>query len=219
MSPQGIILFVFVGASLLFAAVAAGLSGVFLVELWRVEQVRRRRALSRAAFLRRLLRRLGAMRDIADVHDAYRAFFGVAVMRSSHLEDVSEFLQQAMRRLTAGPQEPSEGKRHAKIESLQELLAANGRALEVERMCVPFSGTPEPERGALEELLDMPAGDGARAAAKLDILAKAIRSRQDTLDRLGEQNIRALRLARWGWYVTMALAVLTGILGLICLGV
>jgi hypothetical protein len=218
MSPQGIILFVFVGVSLLVAAAAAGLSGVFLVELWHVEQVRRRRALSRSAFLRRLLRRLETMRDIGDVHDSYRAFFGVAVMRSSHLEDVSEFLRQGMRRLTAGPQEWSDSKRHAKIESLQELLAANGRALEVERMCVPFSGTPEPERGVLEELLGIPTGDGI-VTAKLDILAKAVRHRQDTLERLSQQNARALQLARWGWYAALGMAMLTGILGLISLGV
>jgi hypothetical protein len=89
----------------------------------------------------------------------------------------------------------------------------------VERLCVPFSGTAEPERGVLEELLAMPASEKARATEKLEVLARAIRDRHDALERLSQQNARALRLARWGWYASLALAVLTVILGLISLGV
>jgi len=220
MSLQGIVLFVFVGASMLFAAVAIGLSAVFLVVLSRFERMRRMPPSSRSAFVRKLLRGLSrnTFRDIGDVHHAYRVFFGVGVLRSSHLEEIREFLERAMHRIPSAPEGPPDGPLQAKLASLRELLAANQRVLEVERMCVPFSGTPELERGILGELLELPVEDKTKVTAKLDALAKAIRFRQDTLERLAEESSRSLRMARWGWYGTLALAILVGILGFLCLG-
>jgi hypothetical protein len=220
MSLQGIVLFVFVGASMLFAAVAIGLSAVFLVVLSRFERMRRMPPSSRSAFVRKLLGGLSrnTFRDIGDVHHAYRAFFGVSVLRSSHLEEIREFLERAMHRIPSAPEGPPDGPLQAKLASLRELLAANQRVLEVERMCVPFSGTPELERGILGELLELPLEDKTKVTAKLDALAKAIRFRQDTLDRLEEESSRSLRMARWGWYGALALALLVVILGFLCLG-
>jgi hypothetical protein len=86
-------------------------------------------------------------------------------------------------------------------------------------MCVPFSGTPEYERGILVELLELPVEDKTKVSAKLGALAKAIRFRQDRLERLDDESYRSLRLAEWGWYGTLALAILVVILGLLCLGV
>jgi hypothetical protein len=220
MSLQGIVLFLFVGVAMLFAAVAAGLSAVFLVELRRFERIRWRQASPRLEFLKRLLRGLARRRikGIGDVHQSYRAFFGVGVLRSSHLGEIAEFLEQAMRRIASGPQGAPGGRLEAKIESLHELLAANQRVLEVERMCVPFSGTPESEREVLEELLELPVEDKTKVTAKLDALAKAIRFRQDLVERLGYERDRSVKLARWGCYGALVLAILSAILGFLCLG-
>jgi len=220
MSLQGIVLFVFVGAAMLFAVVAIGLSAFFLAMLARFERMRLRPPSSGPAFLRDLLHGLSrnAFRDIRDVHQAYREYFGVGVLRSSHLEEIGEFLERAIHRIPSAPEGPPEGPLQEKIALLRELLAANQRALEVERMCVPFSGTPEMERGILGELLELPAEDRSKVTAKLGALAKAIRFRQDTLDRLEEESARSLRVARWGWYGALALAILVGILGFLCLG-
>lgn len=220
MSLQGIVLFVFVGAAMLFATVTIGLSAIFLVMLSRFERMRRRPPSSRSTFLRKLLRGVSrrAFRDIGDVHHAYRVFFGVGVLRSSHLEEIREFLERAMHRIPSAPEGPPDGPSQAKLASLRELHAANQRALEVERMCVPFSGTPELERGILGELLELPAEDRTRVTVKLDALARAIRFRQDTLDRLEDESGRSLRVARWGWHAALALAILVGILGFLCLG-
>jgi hypothetical protein len=220
MSLQGILLFLFVGLSMLFAAVAAGLSAVFLVVLSRFERLRRRQPNPRGEFLRILQHRLRreTIRDITDVHQSYRGFFGVPVLRSSHLEEIAEFLQRAVSRIDSARPGSQDGKLQAKIQDVRELLAANQRALDVERMCVPFSGTPEPERGILTALLERPLEDKTQVGAKLVELAKAIRFRQDTLERLGQESARSLSLARWGWYGTLALAVLSGLLGLMCLG-
>ena len=220
MSLQGIVLFAFVGASMLFALVAIGLSAVFLAMLSRFDRMRQRPPDSRPAFLRKLLDGLSrsTFRDIGDVHRAYRAFFGIGVLRSSHLEEIDEFLRQAMHRIPSPPEGPPDGPSTEKFTLLRELHAANRRALEVERMCVPFSGTPEMERGILGELLELPVEDKSKVATRLDALAKAIRFRQDTLDRLEEESARSLRLARWGWYEALALAILVGILGFLCLG-
>ena len=220
MSLQGILLFAFVGAAMLFAVVAIGLAAVFLAMLSRFEQMRRRPPSSGPEFLRKLLRGLsrGTFQQIGAVHQAYRAFFGVGVLRSSHLEEIGEFLQQAIRRIPSAPEGPPAGPAQAKLALLQELLAANQRALDVERMCVPFSGTPEMERGLLGELLELPLDDRPKLTAKLDALARAIRFRQDALDRLEEEGARSLTLARWGWYGVLALAILVAILGFLCLG-
>jgi len=217
---EGIALFAFVGVSMLLAAVAVGLSGVFLVILSHFEQVQRRQARPRSDFLIRLQHQLGrkTFRDISAVHQSYRAFFGVGVLRSSHLEDIADFLQRVMHRITSGPQKFRGGRLEAKIELLRELLAANQRALDVERMCVPFSGTPEPERRMLEEILELPVEDKITVTAKLDALAKAIRFRQDTVEWLDQGSRRSVKLARWGWYATLTLAILSIILGVLCLG-
>jgi hypothetical protein len=216
----GIVLFVFVGALILAAVFAAGLSAVYLAVLSRFEQTRRRPAHSRADFVRKLVRDVSrrAVRDLDDVHRSYRRFVGADVMRSSHLEELDEFLQGAMRQiaLTKGA---SENGAREKVQFLHDLRAANHRALEVEQMCAPFSGTPEHERGLLKELLVSPLEDEAAARAKLSALAKAIRFRQDALERLRLESDRSLQLARWGWYGTLTLAILLALLGFVCLGI
>ena len=220
MSLQGIVLFVFVGVSMVFAVVAVGLSAVCLLMLSRFERMRRRPPGLRPAFVRKILRGLSrkAFPHIGAVHQAYRAFFGVGVLRSSHLEEIGALLEQAMRRIPAASEGTPAGQSQATLALLRDLWAANQRALEVERMCVPFSGTPEPERGILAALLELPAEDRAKVPTKLDALARAIRFRQDTLDRLEDETARSLRAARLGWQVVLALAVLVGILGFLCLG-
>jgi hypothetical protein len=220
MRLQGIAGFLFAAGAILVAAVAAALSAVFLAELARFERVRRRQARPRSEFLRKLMRGLAKkrIRDIGDVHDSYRAFFGVDVLRGSHLEEVAEFLQGAMLRTVSTPQGLAHGRPQVRTQSLRELLVVNQRALDVELMRVPFSGTPDPERRILEELLELTVADGSKAPAKLNALAKAIRIRQDAVERLGRERGRSLRWARWGWYGTMAFAILSAILGVMYLG-
>jgi hypothetical protein len=218
MTIQGLLLFLFVGIALLFAVVAAGVATVFLVELRRFERVRGRQASPRAEFLRLFLRRLKRIKSIGDVHHSYRTFFGVGVLKSSHLEEIDEFLQHAMRRIASDPQSAPVGRPEAMIESLQELLVANRRALDVERMCVPFSGTPEPEREMLQALLDIPAGEAVTLTDKINALARAIRFRHDLVERLTYERDRSVIVARWGCYGAMTLAVLSAILGFLCLG-
>ena len=115
---QGIVLCLFVGISRLLAAVAVGLSAVFLAVLSHFEQVQRRQARPRSDFLNKLQRRLGrkTFRGIGAVHQSYRAFFGVGVLRSSHLEDIAEVLQRAMHRIASEPQKSRGGKLQEKIQ-------------------------------------------------------------------------------------------------------
>jgi len=220
MRLQGIVGFLFAAGSILLAAVAVALSAVFLAELARFERVRRRQARPRADFLRKLLRGLAKQRiqTIGDVHNSYRSFFGVDVLRGSHLEEVAEFLEGAIRRSVSTPQGvPQEGP-HLRTQSLRELLVVNQRALDVELMCVPFSGTPEPERRILEKLLELTVEDNSKATVTLNALARAIRIRQDTVERMSQESGRSLRWARWGWYGTLAFAILSAVLGIMYLG-
>jgi hypothetical protein len=219
MSLQGIVLFLFVGVAMIFTVMAGGLSIVFLAELRRFERLRQRQTSPRSDFLKRLLRLLSRnrIRTIGDVHQAYRAFFGVDVLRSSHLEDVAEFLQTAMRRIASVP-EGAPDRLRTKTEAIQALLVANRRALDVERMCIPFSGTPEPERALLEQLAGFSVEDKAELTGKLDALAKAIRFREDLVERLGYERDRAVKLARWGCRGALVLGILSAVLGFLCLG-
>lgn len=220
MRLEGILLFLFVGVSMFLAALAVGVSALALVVLSRFDRMRRRPSDSRPEFLKRLLRGLSrkSLREIGDVHRAYRAFFGTGALRASHLEEIEEFLRGALHVIAAAAPGARNGEAEAKDRLVRELMAANARALEVERMCGRYSGTPELERGLLQELLALPAEDKTKARAALDTLARAIRFRQDTLERLEEESDRSLRLARWGWYGTLALAALALVLGFLSLG-
>jgi predicted DsbA family dithiol-disulfide isomerase len=101
---------------------------------------------------------------------------------------------------------------------LENLLAANQRALEAEFQWAPFSGTPMPERQLLEEVSELATADRAAAGTKLAALAKAIRIRQDTVERLDRERGLSLRLARWGWLGTVGFSVLAIVLGVMALG-
>ena len=217
---EGIALVVFVGGSILLAGMAVPLSAVFLRELSRFARMRRRRDNPRADFLKRLLPGVAnrAIQDISDVHNAYRIFFGIGALRASHLEEIADFLRTAMARLASAPHGPSDARSDEHIQVLRELLAVNQRTLEVELQCVPFSGTPEPERQLLEEVLELAAEDTRRLGPKLDALAKSIRIRQDAVVQLGRESGRSLRLARWGWVGTAGYSILSIILGILALG-
>jgi hypothetical protein len=220
MRLQGIAAFLFAVGSILLAAIGVALAAVFLLLLARFERVRRRQAWARSAFLGKLVRGLAMrrIRDIADVHDAYRAFFGRDVLRGSDLEEVAEFLQGAMRLTASTPQGVPQGSPQVSNQAVRALLAANQRALDVEYWCVPFSGTPEPERRTLRGLLELQAKDSGAAAARLNALARAVRIRQDKLERLGRERSRYLQWARWGWVGTLAFALASAILGILYLG-
>ncbi len=217
---QGIAPFMFAVGSILLALVAVAFSAVFLLRLEHFEELRRRHAKPRSAFLKKLLRGVAKrrIRDIGDLHNSYRAFFGIDVLKGSHLEEVGEFLQQAMARSSSATEALPDGRRGPGTHSLRELFVANQRELETELMCVPFSGTPDPERRILVELLEMAEGDKTKAAATLNVLAKAIRIRQDALERQAQESSRSLRWAWWGWYGTLVFAVLSAALGIMYLG-
>ena len=218
MGLTGIALFLFAGGSILLAGLAIALSGVFLLELSRVERVRRRQSNSRLDFVKTLQRQIAGkkVQDIGDVHNCYRAFFGIGILKASHLEEIAEFLRGAMPPGASSPLGASDARVHETAQHLRMLLAANQRVLEVELQCVPFSGTPEPERQLLRELSELATTD--RAGGKLAALAKAIRIRQDRVEWLDRGRRRSLGLARWGWLGTVGFSVLTILLGLLALG-
>jgi len=220
MRLEGVFLFLFAGGSILLASVAVALSAVFLLELSRFDRMRRRQATLRSTFVKQLLRELAnkAIQDIGDVHNSYRAFFGIGALKASHLEEIAEFLRRAMEGIASAPQGPADARLRENTQVLRGLLGANQRALEVERQCVPFSGSPEPERQLLEDLLRLTVEDKTKVSAKLDALARAIRIRQDTVERLGRESGRSLRLARWGWFGTAGFSILSIILGILTIG-
>jgi hypothetical protein len=217
---EGVVWVVFVGGSILVAGMAALFSAVFLRELSRLARMRRRRDNPRADFLKRLLPGVASrtIQDIGDVHNAYRMFFGVGTLRASHLEEIADFLRTAMARMASAPQVSSDKRSQENIQVLRVLLAVNQRTQEVELQCVPFSGTPEPERQLLEAVLELAAENTRRVGPKLDALAKAIRIRQDAVEQLGKESGRSLRLARWGWLGTAGFSILSIILGILALG-
>jgi len=217
---EGVARIMFVGGSILLAGLAVPLSAVILRELSRLARMRRRRDSPRSDFLKRLLPGVAnrAIRDIGDVHTAYRTFFGIGTLRASHLEEIADFLRTAMTRLASAPQGSSEAGSQEHIQVLRDLVAVNQRTLEVERQWVPFSGTPETERQLLEEVLELAAENARKVGPKLDALAKTIRIRQEAVEQLGRESGRSLRLARWGWVGAAGFSILSIFLGLLALG-
>jgi hypothetical protein len=217
---KGVASVVLVGGSILLAGMAMALAAVFLRELSRLARMRRRRDNPRSDFLKRLLPGVanGSIKDISDVHNAYRVFFGVGALRASHLEEIADFLRTAMGRMASAPHGPSDAGSQKKMQVMRELLAVNQRTLEVELQCVPFSGTPEPERHLLEEVLELTAEDKDSVRPKLDAVAMGIRIRQDTVEQLGRESGRSLKLARWGWLATAGVSILSVIIGILALG-
>jgi hypothetical protein len=217
---EGVASVVFVGGSIFFAGMAMLLSAIFLREVSRLARMRRRRDNPRADFLKKLLPGLAsrAIRDINDVHNAYRRFFGVGTLKASHLEEIADFLRTAMTRMASPPQGTSGARSQEPREALRDLLAVNQRTLEVELQCVPFSGTPEPERQLLEDVLELAFENSKRVGPKLDALAKTIRIRQDAVEQLGRESGRSLRLAGWGWLGTACFSILSILLAVMALG-
>ncbi len=221
MRLAGVALFVFAGGSILIAGLAVLVSVVSLMDLSRLARMRRRRAEPRLDFLKELLRGLAtrAFKDITDVHDSYRAFFGVRTLRASHLAEIDEFLRKATAQIASARRAPASARLQESIRMLHDLLAVNERAIEVELQCVPFSGTPEPERQLLEDILKAIGEDTkSRVGPKLDALAKGLRIREDTGERLRWESDRCLKLARWGWVGTLVFSILSIILGILSLG-
>lgn len=216
----GVVFFAFVGGSILTASLAVVFSAVLLMEVSRLARMRRRRADPRWDYLKILRRELArrAIKDIDDLYDSYRAFFGVQTLRAPHLEEIAEFLQGAMGQIAPRSHEPSDARRRARIQTLRELLAVNRRAMEVELQCVPFSGTPEPERQLLEGILEATGEDRSKVTRNLEALARGIRIRQDTGERLSWESDRCLGLARWGWIGTLVFSILSIVLGILGLG-
>jgi hypothetical protein len=70
----------------------------------------------------------------------------------------------------------------------------------------------------LQEALELAAEDTRKVDPKLDALAKAIRIRQDTVEQLGRESGRSLKLARWGWLGTAVFSILSIILAILALG-
>jgi hypothetical protein len=103
------------------------------------------------------------------------------------------------------------------LEGVASVVFVGGSIL-LAGVAAPLSGTPEPERLLLEELLERSAGGKCSVGSKLEALAKAIRIRQGAVEQLRWESGRSLRLARWGWVGTAGFSIPSILLGILALG-
>jgi len=102
----------------------------------------------------------------------------------------------------------------SRLAELRELTDLVTKAFLSEEKRVPFNGTSEPERGLLEDLLELTASDKAIVGAKLTRLAELIVARTETMKALSEDQGRAKRMTYWGVVGTVLFGVISIVLAL-----
>ena len=155
----------------------------------------------------------GTICTLDDVNVFYAAYFDAPQLSYRDAERLGLFL----RKLLLGPSLPSHVSSTAPLERLvpvvRELIAAHDSAMEDVRKELPFSGTPSPERELLQDISALATGERSRLDSKLTELAKAVRIRQEMIERISDERGRSLRWAKWGAIGTVLFSLVSIILG------
>jgi hypothetical protein len=92
---------------------------------------------------------------------------------------------------------------------LRELTDLVSKRVASEKKRVPFFGTPEPERGLLEDILELTKSDREIVGGKLTRLAELIAARSEVVKTLGDEKGKAKRLAYLGLAGTVVFGILS----------
>lgn len=151
--------------------------------------------------------------SLDDLHDLYRAHFNHSMRGLGDFEELSQLIRQVTLRVAVASHLKE---LHKGLPRLKTLLAANEEHVRQEHIRIPFSDAPSPERQLLEDILELTTNDKDLVRSKLNELGKAVRIRQDTIERLGTESHQSLVWAKWGLagtvlfsLVSIALAIWT----------
>lgn len=147
-----------------------------------------------------------SIETIEDIQDYYRAYFDQPNLSIIDHERMAQLLRKAS--LKIGTSEGVKNSDNAG-QFIRGMLSASQSVVQEEEKKVPFSGTPTPERGLLEDVLELTQNERPILRTKLDELAKAIRIRQETVDKLSEEKGESLKWAKRGLWGTVLFSAIS----------
>lgn len=168
-----------------------------------------------AAFVESLFRAFSnqAVNDVHDLVHLYLAHFQSEQVNVETLRNLLLCLEKIQLRISAS----SLASEKILISRLGELRALQEQTLEAlrqEKRRTPFYGIPEPERGYLEDILELTDVDRSIVSDKLTILGSMILARQQTIDKLSEEKGTAKKLAWLGLIGMLLFGTISVILGI-----
>ncbi len=191
--------------------------------LWFIARFRRRREEEKARddlFVSQVIAcvRNGSVESIDHISDLYSSHFSARVDSLTHLNHLSHLLRKSIAKIASASEVgDSNHKLIERLPSLRQYLSANEERVQQEELRLPFSDAPHPERQLLEDILEMTKSDKELVRTKLSELGKAIRIRQDTVDRLGTESHQSLVWAKWGLAGTVVFSVVSIVLAIAAL--
>ena len=195
-----------------------GLAYVIGVILWirRLRQHREKLAQVRSAFVETILQCIKnkTLQGLTNLHDLYQAHFGKEMIEPGDFEELSQLIRRAILSLATSTQ--MSGFRDV-ISGLEALLAANEERLRKEKVRLPFSETPLPERQLLEDILELTSADKDLVRSKLTELAKAVKIRQETIEKLANEGHQSVVLARWGVAGTIVFSLVSILISILAM--
>lgn len=184
---------------------------IFISVLLAFRRQQAERMARRESFVEAILRCLerDTLSSINDLHDLFRAHFTKSNLNYGDFEGLSQLVRSAIKKVATGENMSRQKNLSKGLPQLRTLLAANEDCLRQEQVRIPFSGTPSPERQLLEDILELTTSDKELIRFKLNELAKAIRVRQETIDRLGTESHQSLVWAKWGLAGTVVFSLIS----------
>jgi hypothetical protein len=189
-------------------ALVIGAYAILMVVLWQIIQhKKKKREKKESEFVSTLVEsiRNESINNNLDLNDLYLAFFKDKQVDTPSPHELAQLLRRV--KLYFSTEKPLDKK---SLEYTNELLVVVKEQEIEERAKAPFSGVPSPERSLLDDIREV---SGAKTEPfiqdKLSELASAIKIRQDTIDKLGEENGRSLKWAKWGVFGTVAFSILS----------
>lgn len=183
--------------------------------VWVIARLRRKRAelaARESSFVDALIASMenDSVSSLEHLHDLYRAHFDENLSGLVQVENVSRLLRQAIHIQRIATSHPA-NLHHpllSKLPALRTLLSSNEERVRQEQLRLPFSDAPAPERQLLEDILELTTSDKEVVRTKLSELGKAVRIRQDTIDRLGKESHQSLVWAKWGLVGTVVFSLI-----------
>jgi hypothetical protein len=182
------------------------------IGIWlSVKQTRERRQKEEgfAVILRKAFenKSITTVNDLVALHDAH---FHDQVSPVLMYRQIQRSLETVQLQIATSPVQGTGHRLIPALGELRELTELVTKSLASEEKRVPFYGAPEPERGLLEDILELTNSDRDIVGGKLTRLAELIAARSETIKTLGEEKGKAKQLA----FLGLAGTVLFGILSI-----
>jgi len=184
---------------------------------WYISRQQKEKKRKEAEFVKLLLDtfRNKTISTTTDLIAFYESYFRVVRSKVRMYSDICFFLEQVQLGISSSKPDTPEYELISRLDEIRQLINSVSELLKEEEKRVPFYGTPEQERGLLEDILELTAADRTLVNIKLTRLAELIEARQETINVLGEEKGQARKLAYWGLAGTVVFGIVSIVLTII----